>query len=103
MEVYGGLPGKVVVGSSVEELELLDCLRKIGKGLVAAGTAVGVVENTLTEIAMAYEMVMLILSITLGVLLGTLLISPYKFVPVSEIPGKHAGENSAHERKGRFR
>jgi uncharacterized membrane protein YjjB (DUF3815 family) len=32
------------------------------------------------------EMVMLILSITLGVLLGTLLISPLKFVPV-EKPG----------------
>jgi uncharacterized membrane protein YjjP (DUF1212 family) len=34
------------------------------------------------------EMVMLILSITLGVLLGTLLISPYKFVSISEIPKK---------------
>ena len=37
-----------------EELELLECLRKIGKGLLASGTAVGVVENTLTEIALAY-------------------------------------------------
>ena len=35
--------------------ELLDCLRKIGKGLIASGTSVGVVENTLTEIAMAYD------------------------------------------------
>jgi len=56
MEEYGGLPGKAVGGSSTDELELLDCLRKIGKGLVASGTAVGVVENTLTEIALAYEM-----------------------------------------------
>jgi uncharacterized membrane protein YjjP (DUF1212 family) len=39
----------------VQEAELLDCLRKIGKGLIASGTAVGVVENTLTEIAMAYD------------------------------------------------
>ena len=49
------------------------------------------------------EMVMLILSITLGVLLGTLLVSPYKFVPVSEIPVKLAGKNSVYNRKGRFR
>jgi uncharacterized membrane protein YjjB (DUF3815 family) len=39
------------------------------------------------------EMIMLILSITLGVLLGTLLISPYKFVPVSEIPGHRPDSN----------
>ena len=38
----------------VEEPELLDCLRKIGKGLIASGISVGVVENTLTEIAMIY-------------------------------------------------
>jgi uncharacterized membrane protein YjjP (DUF1212 family) len=38
-----------------EELELLDCLRKIGKGLIASGVAVGVVENTLTEIALRYD------------------------------------------------
>lgn len=38
-----------------KEAELLDCLRKIGKGLIASGTAVGVVENTLTEIAMTYD------------------------------------------------
>lgn len=37
------------------ESELLDCMRKIGKGLTASGTPVGVVENTLTEIAIAYE------------------------------------------------
>ena len=79
--------------ASIDELELLECLRKIGKGLIASGTAVGVVENTLTEIAMAYEMV----------LLGTLLISPYKFVPVSEILVKLASENSIYKRKGRFR
>jgi uncharacterized membrane protein YjjP (DUF1212 family) len=41
---------------STEELDLLECLRKIGKGMVASGTAVGVVENTLTEIALAYDM-----------------------------------------------
>jgi uncharacterized membrane protein YjjP (DUF1212 family) len=35
--------------------ELLECLRKIGKGMIASGTAVGVVENTLTEIALAYQ------------------------------------------------
>jgi uncharacterized membrane protein YjjP (DUF1212 family) len=40
---------------SKEETELLDCLRIIGKGLIASGTAVGVVENTLTEIANAYN------------------------------------------------
>src|SRR4030042_1975726 len=39
---------------STEESELLECLRKIGKGLIASGTAVGVVENTLTEIALVY-------------------------------------------------
>lgn len=40
--------------ASLEESELLECLRKIGKGLIASGTAVGVVENTLTEIALLY-------------------------------------------------
>jgi len=30
-------------------------MRKIGKGLVASGSPVGVVENTLTEIALAYD------------------------------------------------
>lgn len=38
-----------------KEAELLECLRKIGKGLIASGTAVGVVENTLTEIALVYD------------------------------------------------
>ena len=42
--------------ASSEESELLECLRKIGKGLIASGTAVGVVENTLTEIAIIYDM-----------------------------------------------
>ena len=37
------------------ESELLECLRKIGKGLIASGVSVGVVENTLTEIALAYD------------------------------------------------
>lgn len=35
--------------------DLLECLRKIGKVLLAAGTSVGVVENTLTKVALAYE------------------------------------------------
>lgn len=35
--------------------ELLECLRKIGKGLIASGTSVGLVENTLTRIALAYD------------------------------------------------
>ena len=39
-----------------EESELLECLRKIGKGLIPAGVSAGVVENTLTEIAMIYGM-----------------------------------------------
>jgi uncharacterized membrane protein YjjP (DUF1212 family) len=37
-----------------EESVLLTCLRKIGKGLIASGISAGVVENTLTEIAMIY-------------------------------------------------
>ncbi len=48
-------PPQVMVNAAVEEPLLLDCLRKIGKGLVASGTAVGVVENTLNEIAMVYD------------------------------------------------
>jgi uncharacterized membrane protein YjjP (DUF1212 family) len=39
-----------------EESDLLVCLRKIGKGMIASGVSVGVVENTLTEITMAYGM-----------------------------------------------
>src|SRR5512133_1088440 len=39
-----------------EESVLLECLRKIGKGLIASGVSAGVVENTLTEIAIAYDM-----------------------------------------------
>lgn len=38
-----------------DEMELLDCLRKIGKSLIASGSPVGVIENTLTEIALAYQ------------------------------------------------
>jgi uncharacterized membrane protein YjjP (DUF1212 family) len=41
--------------SSAEMSTLLVCLRKIGKGLIACGLSVGVVENTLTEIALAYD------------------------------------------------
>jgi hypothetical protein len=110
--------------ASTEELELLDCLRKIGKGLIASGVSVGVVENTLTPAhtaivsqALAFgflvpgargllsvtsilsedlqsaavgigEMVILILSITLGVLLGTLVVSPLKFVPITADSGQ---------------
>ena len=40
----------------VEETDLLECLRKIGKGLIASGVSVGVVENTLTEISQVYGM-----------------------------------------------
>jgi len=39
----------------VADSELLDCLRKVGKGLLASGTSVGVVENTLTQIARVYD------------------------------------------------
>ena len=42
--------------SQANEFELLECLRKIGKGMIASGSSVGVVENTLTEIATAYGM-----------------------------------------------
>jgi uncharacterized membrane protein YjjP (DUF1212 family) len=38
----------------VTDAELLECLRKVGKGLLASGTSVGVVENTLTRIARVY-------------------------------------------------
>ena len=41
--------------ASLEMLELLDCMRKIGKGMLASGSPVGVVENTLTEIALTYH------------------------------------------------
>ena len=50
-----GIP-RTLEQASTQESELLDCLRKIGKGLIASGTAVGVVENTLTEIALEYGM-----------------------------------------------
>ena len=40
---------------AINESELLECLRKIGKGMIASGSSVGVVENTLTEIANIYE------------------------------------------------
>lgn len=41
--------------TSTFEAELLGCLRNIGKGLIASGVSVGVVENTMTEIALAYD------------------------------------------------
>lgn len=47
--------GESVDRGSASEAELLECLVKIGKGLIASGTSVGVVENTLTEIAYLYE------------------------------------------------
>jgi uncharacterized membrane protein YjjP (DUF1212 family)/uncharacterized membrane protein YjjB (DUF3815 family) len=52
MEASNDAPARVLA----QEPELLECLRKIGKGLIASGSSVGVVENTLTEIAQAYEM-----------------------------------------------
>jgi uncharacterized membrane protein YjjP (DUF1212 family) len=42
--------------TSADDIDLLECLRKIGKGLIASGISVGVVENTLTEICLAYGM-----------------------------------------------
>src|SRR5215204_2662632 len=50
-----GLPLQEPIRPQVEESDLLDCLRKIGKGLLASGVSVGVVENTLTEIALIYR------------------------------------------------
>jgi uncharacterized membrane protein YjjP (DUF1212 family) len=38
-----------------QDVELLECMRKIGKALLATGSPVGVVENTLIEIAEAYQ------------------------------------------------
>jgi uncharacterized membrane protein YjjP (DUF1212 family) len=45
-----------IAQASANEAALLDCLRKIGKGLVATGVSVGVVENTLIEIGRVYDM-----------------------------------------------
>jgi uncharacterized membrane protein YjjP (DUF1212 family) len=50
------LSPQVIDRTSAEEADLLECLRKIGKGLIASGVSVGVVENTLTEISLAYGM-----------------------------------------------
>jgi uncharacterized membrane protein YjjP (DUF1212 family) len=47
---------QVVEPGSAEAKDLLACLEKIGKGLVAAGISVGVVENTITELALIYGM-----------------------------------------------
>jgi hypothetical protein len=38
----------------INETELLECMKRIGKGLIASGSPAGVVENTLTEIAQVY-------------------------------------------------
>jgi uncharacterized membrane protein YjjP (DUF1212 family) len=54
--INADLPSKVNDPNSTEQSELIECLRKIGKGLIASGTSVGVVENTLTEIALDYDM-----------------------------------------------
>lgn len=42
-------------GDRSTDSDLLECLRKVGKGLIASGTSVGVIENTLTQIARAYD------------------------------------------------
>jgi uncharacterized membrane protein YjjP (DUF1212 family) len=47
---------QVIDNTSVKETDLLECMRKIGKGLIASGVSVGVVENTLTEICLVYGM-----------------------------------------------
>lgn len=39
-----------------DEVEMIDCLRTFGKGLIAAGSSVGAVERTLSEVAGAYEL-----------------------------------------------
>lgn len=41
---------------SAAELEMMGCLRTFGKGLIAAGSSVAMVENTLTQIATVYGM-----------------------------------------------
>jgi uncharacterized membrane protein YjjP (DUF1212 family) len=46
---------QVIDRTTAEETDLLECLRKIGKGLIASSVSVGVVENTLTEIALVYD------------------------------------------------
>lgn len=46
---------KAIERTSTEESELLECMRKIGKFLIASGASVGVVENTLTKIALIYQ------------------------------------------------
>jgi len=48
------------IGTDLETLpaiapELLECMRKLGKFMIASGNSVGVVENTLTRIALAYD------------------------------------------------
>ncbi len=53
-EVTAGPAGLPVEHSATDESELIECLRKIGKALLAAGSSVGTVENTLTEIANTY-------------------------------------------------
>lgn len=43
-----------VKSAPADERELLECMRKVGKGMIASGSSVGLVENTLAEIAHAY-------------------------------------------------
>ena len=57
-----------------QDIELLECMRKIGKALLATGSPVGVVENTLIEIAEAYQRSCEIVALpnTLMIKLGTI-------------------------------
>jgi uncharacterized membrane protein YjjP (DUF1212 family)/uncharacterized membrane protein YjjB (DUF3815 family) len=47
--------GVPVEEASTDKSELLECLSKLGKALIAAGSSVGTVENTLTEVANVYQ------------------------------------------------
>lgn len=49
------MAGEAPAAAQTDNAELLECMLKIGKGLLASGSAVGVVENALTKIAMTYE------------------------------------------------
>lgn len=50
-----GVLSDAPVRAETDAPELLECMRKIGKALLASGTPVGVVENTLTEIALVHQ------------------------------------------------
>jgi uncharacterized membrane protein YjjP (DUF1212 family) len=47
--------GVAVEEDSTDQSELLACLSKLGKALIAAGSSVGTVENTLTQVANVYR------------------------------------------------